>query len=237
MYTGLIETIGTVVEYQLEDSSSYGGNGMTVSIGDCSSILSDVEEGDSVGVNGVCLTVTGFGKEKCSFKAGISPETIRRSTLGELREGSKVNLERSAKSDARIGGHVVQGHVDTIAQISNKVSDGEAIKITMRLRDKQNMNYIVEKGFIAIDGTSLTVTDVNYLTSEFSIMMIPYTQEKVILPTKYVGDWVNIEVDFTGKIIEKQLENFLISQASNDQSKLALLIDSIVEKKMAGKST
>lgn len=233
MFTGLVETIGTVLEYVEVDTSSSGGNGVSITIGDCSEILVDVHLGDSISTNGVCLTVTEFDENKTQFKVGVAPETLRRTDLGDLKQGSKVNLERAVTSEVRLGGHVVQGHVDTIATITKRVPDGNAITFTFKLRDEENINYIVEKGFIAVDGTSLTVTDVNYDTFEFSIMMISYTQSKVVLPLKPVGGTVNIEVDLTGKLLEKQIEINLNSQIKNELSALNKLITSIIEKKLA----
>jgi riboflavin synthase len=232
MFTGLIETIGSVLEFKAQDSSASGGNGVSITVGDCSQILADVALGDSISVNGVCLTVTEFDHDRTQFKVGVAPETLRRTNLGDLAAGSKVNLERAVTSSTRMGGHVVQGHVDTIATITNRKPDGNAITFTFKLRDPQYTGYIVEKGFIAIDGTSLTVTAVEVSRSEFLIMLIDYSQGKVILPLKEVGEAVNIEVDLTGKLIEKQIEANLSAQMSNGQSLLVKLIESIVEKKL-----
>merc|ERR1712080_663177 len=130
------------------------------------------------------------------------------------------NLERAVTSDVRLGGHVVQGHVDTVATVVGKKPDGNAITFTFELRDKEFINYIVHKGFIAIDGTSLTVTSVNDSKAQFSIMLISYSQEKVILAKKEIGDTVNIEVDLIGKLIEKQVELNLKSQINKEDSAL-----------------
>ncbi|KAI5967146.1 RIB5 [Candida margitis] len=232
MFTGLIETIGTVAEYVEQDGSSSGGNGVSITITDCSTILEDVHLGDSISTNGVCLTVTDFDAAKTHFKVGVAPETLRKTNLGALSKGSKVNLERAVTSDVRLGGHVVQGHVDTIATIVGKKPDGNAITFTFELRDKEFINYIVHKGFIAIDGTSLTVTSVDDSKAQFSIMLISYSQEKVILAKKEISDTVNIEVDLTGKLIEKQVELNLKSQIDKGDSALNALITSIVEKKV-----
>ncbi|ODV80558.1 riboflavin synthase [Suhomyces tanzawaensis NRRL Y-17324] len=233
MFTGLVETIGTVLEYKSLDTSETGGNGVSITIGDCSSILGDVHLGDSISTNGVCLTVVEFDEARTQFKVGVAPETLRRTDLGDLGEGSKVNLERAVTSEVRLGGHVVQGHVDTIATITNRQADGNAITFTFKLRETENINYIVEKGFIAVDGTSLTVTHVDYDTFEFSIMMVSYTQGKVIMPLKPVGGTVNIEVDLTGKLIAKQIDVNLASQIGNPDSALARLVDRLVEEKVA----
>lgn len=223
MFTGLVETIGTVLLYTELDTSSSGGNGVSIVIGDCSSILEDVHLGDSISTNGVCLTVTEFDEAKTQFKVGVAPETLRRTNLGDLTKGSKVNLERAVTSEVRLGGHVVQGHVDTIAAIKSRIPDGNAITFTFQLRDKEYMSYIVEKGFIAVDGTSLTITHVDYDKAEFSIMMVSYTQSKVVMPLKQIDESVNIEVDLTGKLIEKQIEINLANQISNDDSALSKL--------------
>ncbi|EMG47925.1 RIB5 Riboflavin synthase [Candida maltosa Xu316] len=232
MFTGLVETIGTVLDYTHHDDSATGGNGVSITIGNCSEILTDAKLGDSISTNGVCLTVTEFNLGRTLFKVGVAPETLRITNLGTLKHGAPVNLERAVTSEVRLGGHIVQGHVDTIATIVSKVPDGNAITYTFELRDKEFINYIVHKGFIAIDGTSLTVTNVEPTKGQFSIMLISYSQEKVILSKKEVGDTVNIEVDLTGKLIEKQIEVNLTSQIENDDSPLNKLITSLVEKKV-----
>ncbi|CAI5759815.1 unnamed protein product [Candida verbasci] len=232
MFTGLIETIGTVTEYNKNDTSSSGGNGVTLIISDCSPILEDVQLGDSISTNGVCLTVTEFDPSKTWFKVGIAPETLRKTNLESLTKGSKVNLERAVTANVRLGGHIVQGHVDTIATITKKESDENAINYTFKLRDVEFINYIVHKGFIAIDGTSLTVTNVDNEKAEFSIMLISYSQSKVILSKKEVGDTVNIEVDLTGKLIEKQIEINLQKHINDDSSSLNQLITQLIEKKL-----
>lgn len=233
MFTGLVEQVGTVLDYKDQDTSASGGNGVSITIGDCALILTDVHLGDSICTNGVCLTVTEFNKERTQFKVGVSPETLRRSNIGDLKVEDKVNLERAVNSEVRMGGHVVQGHVDTVAEITKRVFDGNAITFTFVLRDKEYMSYIVEKGFITIDGTSLTVTDVKYDTSEFSIMMVSYTQAKVIMPMKHEGATVNIEVDLTGKLIEKQIEINLANQIENENSALSKLISNIIDRKLS----
>lgn len=232
MFTGLIETIGLVIEVKTLDASASGGNGVSFVIGHCSEILEDVHLGDSICTNGVCLTVTEFDEAKTFFKVGLAPETLRRSNLGGLVAGLPVNLERAVKSDVRMGGHVVQGHVDTVATIVEKKADGNSIAYTFQLRDGENINYVVEKGFIAVDGTSLTVTHVDYSAKTFGIMLVSYSQEKVILAKKAVGDTVNIEVDYTGKLIEKQVELTLQGQIMNEESPLARYIGQIVDRKL-----
>lgn len=224
--------MGTILSYETLDSSESGGNGVSMVIGDAAAVLSDVQLGDSICTNGVCLTVTEFDDARTQFKVGVSPETLRRSNLGDLKKGDKVDLERAVSSNTRMGGHVVQGHVDTIATITKKQPENNAINFTFQLRDRQYINYIVEKGFICVDGASLTVTAVDYTTAEFSIQMVAYTQEKVVISSKNEGNTVNIEVDVAGKLIEKQVELVLTGMASNEDSAVAKALNALIEKKI-----
>lgn len=226
MFTGLVETMGTVLEYNGDSS------GATAVFGDCASILGDVNLGDSISTNGVCLTVTHFDDARTQFSVGIAPETLRRSTLGALRPGDKVNLERAVKSDVRMGGHVVQGHVDTVATIVQKVPDGTAVAFTFRLRDRENIDFVVEKGFVAVDGASLTVTGVDHQAGEFSVMLVDYTQSKVITAAKVQGDAVNVEVDYTGKVIARQIDIALEGQLRRPDSALARFILDAIERRL-----
>jgi riboflavin synthase len=163
-----------------------------------------------------------------SFKVGIAPETLRRTNLGQLRVGSKVNLERAVQGHVRFGGHFVQvlphtslllftaesvqGHVDTTAEIVVAARDGNAVAMTFKPSDPKVLMYIVEKGYIALDGTSLTITAVDDTT--FSVMLIAYTQAPTVVAMKEVGDQVNVEVDLLGKLVEKQVLGAL--QGSHD---------------------
>lgn len=230
MFTGIVEHIGTVEEFNQLDTSESGGNGISLKIKDAKPILGDCHIGDSIAVNGTCLTVTEFDQE--TFKVGLAPETIRRTNLGSLTSGTKVNLERAVGGDVRFGGHYVQGHVDTTAEISKVEKDGNALNFTYKIKDIEYINYIVEKGFIAIDGTSLTITHVNHTEGTFGISMIEHTQKNVVMTLKAIGDLVNIEVDLTGKLIEKQVELQLNSQISNENSPLVKLIHNIIEQKI-----
>lgn len=148
--------------------------------------------------SGTCLTVTTFDND--SFKVGVAPETLRRTNLGSLTVGSHVNLERAVAGNVRFGGHFVQGHVDTIATIVSKTPDGNAVTFRFQPRDKDVLMYIVEKGYVTVDGASLTVIAVT--DDWFEVMLVAYTQEKIVTAGKPVGGEVNIEVDMTGKYIE-----------------------------------
>lgn len=236
MFTGIVECIGTIESIREMDMTKSGGQGLSIVVKDCSSILTDCHIGDSIAINGICLTVTEFSND--SFKVGISPETLRRTNVAEWSTNAKVNLERAVSNDVRFGGHYVQGHVDTTALIKSAVPDGNSIIFTFQFdhRDSQYMKYIVEKGFICIDGVSLTVTRVNDEDNSFSIAMIKHTQENVTLPLKQVGkDRVNIEVDLTGKIIEKQIISALNDQINNVDSPLVNLVNMLIDKKLKQK--
>ncbi|WBW73133.1 riboflavin synthase Rib5 [Schizosaccharomyces osmophilus] len=195
MFTGLVEAIGIIRRVVKSPE------GFSVDIEE-PKIIQDCHLGDSIAVNGTCLTVTSLSGT--GFVVGIAPETLRLTNLGSLKEGDSVNLERAVLSTTRMGGHFVQGHVDTVAEIVDKQPDQEAIVFTFRPRDPSVLKYIVYKGYIALDGVSLTVTYVDEAT--FSIMMISYTQSSVIMPTKNIGSLVNVEVDQLGKYTEKLVE-------------------------------
>lgn len=229
MFTGIVELIGTVKEYKEFDDSVSGGQGVSITITDAGKILADCHIGDSISVNGICLTVTEFDKN--SFKVGISPETIKRTNVASWLAGSKVNLERAVSQDVRFGGHYVQGHVDSVANITNIEHEGNSLIFGFKLRDPEYNKFIVEKGFICIDGTSLTITGVDD-DDTFYINMIKHTQEHVVMPLKSVGYEVNIEVDLTGKIIEKQIVTVLESQISREDSTLNKYLSKIIDKKI-----
>tara|TARA_R110000868_G_scaffold399137_1_gene672735 strand:- start:1654 stop:2250 length:597 start_codon:yes stop_codon:yes gene_type:complete len=192
MFSGIAETAGVIRHVE------YSQNCLTVIIAPMLPFL-DIKIGDSIAVNGVCLTVTAFTNE--NFTVTIVPETSRLTNLNEMVIGSLVNLERSLKVGDRIGGHYVQGHVDEVGEVASLSHDGDAallltIKIPTRLQ-----RYIVPKGYVAIDGMSITVIDAQ--DDWFSITLIPHTQEVSIANQYKVGTKVNIEVDILSKYIEK----------------------------------
>ena len=194
MFTGIVETTGCLSEVR-EDIE-----GVTFVI-EAPMILEDLRLGDSVSVDGVCLTATALMEHQ--FAVGVSPETLRRSNLGDRRAGDALNLERAVLAGSRIGGHYVQGHVDQIGTIRERSNDGPALKLVIEA-PAELLPYIVEKGFIAIDGISLTVTGRG--PDWFSIMLIPFTQQVVTLAGKPVGSTVNLEVDVMAKYVESLLE-------------------------------
>ncbi|KAI0402800.1 riboflavin synthase-like protein [Xylaria palmicola] len=213
MFTGLVEEIGTVAELDSHDET--GGTSLTITLPATSKLLEDAALGDSIAVNGVCLTATALsapGAAQPSFRVGIAPETLRLTNLGALARGSGVNLERAVRADTRMGGHFVQGHVDTTAEIVAVERDGNAATMRFRPREAERarvLRYVVHKGFVALDGTSLTVTRVDDAAGWWEVMLIAYTQEKVVLARKQVGDTVNVEVDVLAKYAEKSMAGYL----------------------------
>ena len=194
MFTGIVEETGTVAGIKkgtVSEVLSIRGPVVT----------SDAKVGDSIAVNGVCLTVTHFGGG--TFRADVMNETLSRSSLGSLTSGSPVNLERAMAAGGRFGGHIVSGHIDGTGTISDISNDGIAVWYTISASPAL-LRYIVEKGSIAIDGISLTVAKVT--DSTFSVSIIPHTAAQTILGSKKVGDIVNLENDIIGKYVEKLMK-------------------------------
>ncbi|KAJ5625893.1 Riboflavin synthase [Penicillium lagena] len=231
MFTGLVETIGTVTALEPLDTTTSGGGGTSLTISDCAEILTDAHLGDSISVNGTCLTVTEF--DKTWFKVGVAPETLRRTNLGSLTTGSPVNLERAVSADTRMGGHFVQGHVDTVATILSVTPDGNALVFRLQPREKDILRYVVEKGYVTLDGASLTVTKVVDGEDGFwEVMLIAYTQEKVVTAGKKVGEEVNVEIDIVGKYVEKSVQGYFAGTANGDFAVLEKMVARIVDEKL-----
>ncbi|KAH6690738.1 hypothetical protein F5X68DRAFT_72496 [Plectosphaerella plurivora] len=212
MFTGIVEELGTVTKLNTQDET--GGTSLTITLPESSELLSDVHLGDSIAINGVCLTVVTYVASPPSFTVGVAPETLRITNLGALKTSSRVNLERAVRADTRMGGHFVQGHVDTTATILSVTPDGNALtfRFAPAAADKANvLRYIVYKGFIAIDGASLTVTKVNDDEGWWEVMLISYTQEKIVTAAKKAGETVNVEVDMMAKYAEKSLAAYVQS--------------------------
>ena len=174
------------------------GNAMTVR---ASKVLEDVKLGDSIAVNGACLTAVNFSKSE--FSVDLSPETMRRTSLGQLSAGGSVNLERALLASGRMGGHIVQGHVDGTGRVMSIRPEGDSTIFRIRV-PKRLDRYIVEKGFVAVDGISLTV--VKRGTSSFTLAVIPYTLKNTNLASVSVGDQVNLEADILAKYVESLLD-------------------------------
>ncbi|KAI9663332.1 MAG: Riboflavin synthase alpha chain [Alyxoria varia] len=224
------------------DTSDSGGGGTSLTISDAGPVLGGARLGDSICVNGTCLTITDLPTPTTptptTFKVGIAPETLRRTNLGTLTTHSRVNLEAAllatapirdvsssstepnttepnaspATSDKpvqRISGHFLQGHIDDTATITHKTHDGNAQTFRFQPSRPEILRYIVEKGYVAVDGASLTVTAVDDAQGWFEIMLIAYTREKVVTAGKEVGGVVNVEVDMVGKYVEKSVVGYL----------------------------
>ena len=187
MFTGLVETTGTI--------ESMRGGRLSVRVG----APLDIEAGDSVAVNGVCLTASGVNGGQ-SFEADVMPETLRRTALGGLGEGDAVNLELALRADGRLGGHIMQGHVDGTGTVESVSEDGFA-RVVRIAADGSLLRYVVEKGSIAIDGVSLTVSAVD--GGSFEVSLIPETLERTTLGGAEPGRVVNLEVDVVAKYVEK----------------------------------
>ncbi|MBC7254170.1 MAG: riboflavin synthase [Actinobacteria bacterium] len=197
MFTGIIEEVGTVAD---ADFTPRGG---TLRIS-CPAIWKELELGESVAVNGVCLTVT--GTRDGSFTADVSPESLQRSTLGAMRRGEAVNLERALRLDSRLGGHLVQGHVDGVGRIVEVREEGRGRNLLIGV-PQYIAAYLVEKGSVAVDGISLTVSGLGGAT--FSVAVIPHTLAVTNLGLKRAGDAVNLEVDIIAKYVRAYLERGL----------------------------
>lgn len=164
---------------------------------------------------------------------GVAPETLRRTNLGSLKQGSRVNLERAVSADTRMGGHFVQGHVDTIATIASVTPDGNSFRFRLNPREKAVLKYIVEKGYVTLDGASLTITNVNDGEGWFEIMLISYTQEKVVMGKKQAGDGVNVEIDVVGKYVEKSVQGYFEGlEGGGTPAVLEKMVARIVEEKL-----
>jgi len=195
MFTGIVEELGHVL--QCNPSST----GFDLSI-KCETVLGNTQLGDSIAVNGVCLTVTELAPS--SFTAGLAPETRNRTNLDTLKPGEPVNLERSVTPSTRMGGHFVQGHVDATGTIKSFKKDRDALWVAIEVPDEL-MRYIVNKGYITLDGTSLTVVDTG--KNWFNVTLVAYTQQHIVMPGKSEGAKVNVEVDVLGKYVERLIEH------------------------------
>ena len=193
MFTGIVEELGKVVSIKNGAKSSV----LTIN---GKLIFEDMHIGDSIAVNGVCLTVT--SKTNDTFTADVMAETLRRSSLGSLKVGSYVNLERAMAANGRFGGHIVSGHIDGTGEIESFVREDNAVWVTVKTPEKL-LKYIIEKGSIAIDGISLTVAYVD--DKCFKVSLIPHTKANTTLLDKKPGDIVNLENDVVGKYVEKLL--------------------------------
>lgn len=194
MFTGIVEEIGRIHHI----SKTSRAEKLVIS---CKKVLEGTKIGDSIAVNGTCLTVTAM--DGTSFSADVTPETMRRTAFSLFRPGTPVNLERALRLGDRLGGHIMMGHVDGMGRILSMKKDDNAVNISIST-DRKWMRYIIEKGSVAVDGISLTVA--GRTEKSFSIALIPHTGSETALLLKHPGDLVNLECDYLGKYVEQLLK-------------------------------
>ncbi|ORY90153.1 hypothetical protein BCR35DRAFT_299709 [Leucosporidium creatinivorum] len=239
MFTGLVEILGTISHITPTTESE----GYSFVISEAAAILGDCSIGDSIAVNGVCLTVTEFDAAKGHFTVGLANETLSRTDLGSLTVGSKVNLERAMAGHGRFGGHFVQGHVDTTAKLLSLTPDGDSVRLLMSL-PLDFHTPLIPKGYIALDGTSLTLTHLSipkpgeehYEAGRglFGVMLIAHTQSRTVVALKKVGDSINVECDVVGKGVESIVRNVL-EGGGEAGGALEQLVERAVERVLAKK--
>jgi riboflavin synthase len=205
MFTGIVEEVGTMNGIRMGSQSG------EIHL-KASKVLEGTQLGDSIAVNGVCLTVTSMSAD--GFTADVMPETLRRSNLGQLKPGDPVDLERAMAADGRFGGHLVSGHIDGTGTITEQKREGNAVWVRIQTTP-EILRLIVEKGSITIDGISLTVAELN--NNDFRVSIIPHTGSETILLGKRAGDIVNLENDIVGKYVEKLLTTPNTNSSSNQQ--------------------
>jgi riboflavin synthase len=217
MFTGIITEIGKVKKFVANS------DGIILDIG-CKLILNDINIGDSIAVNGVCLTVVDFNSD--GFKTDAVPETLKRTNLKFLNSGSNVNLELALTPSTRIGGHIVSGHIDGMGKLLSKLQDGNAIIFEIGA-NHEILKYIISKGSVTLDGTSLTV--INITDNSFSVSVVPHTSRMSTLSTKTIGAYINIECDIFGKYIEKFLHNNYSQYNSSINNKNPITMDFLMK--------
>jgi riboflavin synthase len=215
VFSGIVEEVGRVG--QVKDQP--GGRRFVI---ESPGIVCDLKLGDSISVSGCCLTAVDFGADWFAVEA--TPETLRRTTLGSFRPGSRVNLERALRVSDRLGGHIVSGHVDAVATVSSQITEGISKVVGFRA-PRELASFFIEKGSVTIDGVSLTVAS---LSSErgsvaFGVALIPHTMKITTLGTLKVGDQVNIEADVIGKYVARLVELGLVPNINKPGVSLALL--------------
>ncbi|GAB6137425.1 riboflavin synthase [Halanaerobaculum tunisiense] len=194
MFTGIVEELGEVTRIKR------GSKSIELVIA-ADKILEDIQLGDSIATNGVCLTVTEFNEQQ--FSVDVMPETMRKSSLGDLKVGDNVNLERALQVGDRLGGHLVSGHIDGVGEIVGYTKEDNALLVTIK-PEAELLKYVIPKGSIAIDGISLTIAQLEEPT--FAVSIIPHTAQVTVLGNKDVGDQVNLEADMIGKYIERMMK-------------------------------
>lgn len=206
MFTGIIEALGVI------ESVLTGGDGTTLTVRDAG--WDDLRLGESVAVNGVCLTIADYSSGR--FRADVSTETLRRSTLGSLRPGTRVHLERALRLGDRMGGHWVQGHVDEAASVVGLEPEGNGVLMDVAVSEQR---YLVAKGSVAVDGVSLTVAAL--VPDGFRVALIPFTLAKTTLGRRRVGDGVNVEFDILAKYVERLSGEWMRSPVASGEKRLS----------------
>lgn len=196
MFTGLIEEIGSLRSVERR------GEAMILTIS-AAKVLEDVKLGDSIAVNGVCLTVVAYDAR--SFAVDVMPETYRHTNLHALQPGSPLNLERAMMAGARFGGHIVQGHVDGTGVIRDRRADANAVVFTLEPHARGLLRHVIPQGSVTLDGISLTVVSVDRDAGRFTVSIIPHTLRETVLQHKHAGDTINIECDILGKYVDHLL--------------------------------
>ncbi|TPX74214.1 hypothetical protein CcCBS67573_g04502 [Chytriomyces confervae] len=239
VFTGIVEHMGTISAIVEVDNTWGGGSGLSMTFVDSKPILDDVKIGDSIMVSGICLTVTEFDDTREWFKVGFAPETSRRTNCGDWKVGDKVNLERAMNASTRYGGHVVQGHVDTtVTIVSVKPDPPNSLIFTFKVApiasvdggEQDPMLYIIAKGYVCLNGASLTVINVDRNERTFSIMLIAHSQSHLNLPLIPIGGRVNLEVDEIGKYIESVVRGFVEQKPEDGDGIFGNLIKQMVSK-------
>jgi len=228
----LIEHLGKVA------SIKHDSGGCTLTISNSAPILDGCRIGDSIAVNGACLTVTEFDKIQQGgwFKVWLANETLERTDLGEREVEDEVNLERAMGIHARFGGHFVQAHVDTTVTIVERSPDGDSLRLLFQLPEPTPsrlslLRYLIPKGYVTIDGASLTITNVDDTQRAFGVMLIQHTQEKISLSRKNIGSKVNVEVDMVGKYVEKSVLAALEGGGEVMRTLVEKVVDDVLAKK------
>lgn len=196
MFTGLIEEIGSLRSVERQ------GEAMILTI-NAATVLEDVKLGDSIAVNGVCLTVVKFDAR--SFAVDVMPETYRHTNLSSVQPGSPLNLERAMMAGARFGGHIVQGHVDGTGVIRDRRAEANAVVFAIEPRERHMLRHVIPQGSVTLDGISLTVVGVDRDAARFTVSIIPHTLKETVLQYKHAGDTINIECDILGKYVDHLL--------------------------------
>ncbi|GAA5997247.1 riboflavin synthase [Rhodotorula paludigena] len=241
VFTGLVESLGVIKS--IHPTTEFEGYSFVIA--EAGDILGDCKLGDSIAVNGVCLTVTRWDAGEGWFEVGLANETLSRTNLGKLVVGSKVNLERAMAGHGRFGGHFVQGHVDTTAKIVSITPDGDSVRMLFSL-PLEFYTPLIPKGYIALDGTSLTLThlsvpqpgDEHYEAGParglFGVMLVVHTQSRTVVAMKPVGETVNVECDVVGKGVESVVRNVL-ERGGEQGGALELMVERAVERVLARK--